>query len=100
QTYLKVQVERREMLEAALGAPLPLPILAALSQNMWAQTRRLVREGMSVEVGGYLSAARFLDPTMRHAGGAYRMLGRALGPVRAERFLIAVRKACDSAGWR
>lgn len=91
--FLNAQVERRQMLEASLGAPLPSSVAKALSKIHWDQTRRLMQMSAGDVVGAYLSEALYLDPGTEHAGRPFQILSRALGHRRAERLLTVARKA-------
>lgn len=89
--YLTVQVERRELLEAHLGRPLPEPVRNALAASAWTHTRRLVQAGQAGAAEEYAAEALRLDPSVRRTGRAFGRLARVLGPVRSEQVLVRLR---------
>ena len=96
--HLQTLRQRREMIEAAVGRPLPAPIAQALARGLWVQMRRLVQAGQGAAATRYADEARQLDPSVRHAGSLFRVLSAVGGPVQAERLLIRARRLASLAG--
>ena len=96
--HLESLRQRREMIEMAVGRPLPAPVAEAFARGLWVQMRRLVQAGQGTAATRYAAEARQVDPGVRYAGSLFRMLSTVGGPVRAERALIRARRLASLAG--
>ncbi len=90
--FLSVQIERREMLEAYLGKPLPQSVADVLAQSMWRHARQLLQSDADEIADQYIAEAVRLDPHGLLVGRVFHKLALVVGHKRAENVLGLVRK--------